>query len=73
MGSNIMTSFVGSATASLFPPSINASQQETIDTAGTRIEREIMELIEENFFSSPASTLSFIVSAFAGRYAPRNS
>ena len=64
MGSNIMTAFVGSAMASLFPTSNNAGQQETIDTAGTRIERKIMKLIEENLFPSPASTLSFIDSEF---------
>ena len=48
--SNIMTAFVGSATASLFPPSNKAGQQESIDTSGTRIETGIMELIEENLF-----------------------
>ena len=50
MGSNIMTAFVGSATASLFPPSNYVGQQGSINTAGTHIEREIMELIEEGPF-----------------------
>ena len=66
MGSNIMTAFVGSATASLFPPSNHVGQQESIDTVGTHIEREIMELIEEGPSSSPASPLSFIDSEFEG-------
>ena len=62
--SNIMTAFVGSATASVFPPSNKSGQEESIDTSGTRIESEIMALIEEIPFSSPASTLSFIHSEF---------
>ena len=63
-GSNIMTAFMGSATASLFPPSISVSYQETIDTAGSYIEREIMELLEENPLSSPVSIQSFVDSEF---------
>ena len=63
-GSNIMTAFMGSATASLFPPSISVDYQETIDTAGSYIEREIMELLEENPLSSPVSIQSFVDSEF---------
>ena len=45
MGSNIMSAFVGSATAALFPSTNLAGQQGFTDTASTRIERDIMELI----------------------------
>ena len=57
MGSNIMTAFVGSATAALFPPSNSVDRQGTIDTAGTTIEREIMELIEESPLLPSTSSL----------------
>ena len=64
MGSNIMAAFVGSATAALFPPSNSVDRQGTIDIAGTTIEREIMELIEESPLSPSSSSLSFIDSEF---------
>ena len=64
MGSNIKAAFVGSATAALFPSTYLADQQGVIDTACTRIERDIMELIGENPFSPSTSPLSFIDSEF---------
>ena len=64
MGSDIMACFVGSATAALFPPSNSIDRQGTIDTTGTTIEREIMELIEESPLSPSTSSLSFIDSEF---------
>ena len=64
MGSNIMAAFVGSTTAALFPPSNSVDRQGTIDIAGTTIEREIMELIEESPLSPSSSSLSFIDSEF---------
>ena len=48
MGSNIMAAFVGSATTVLFPHSNPIDRQGTIDTTGTNIGREIMELIGES-------------------------
>ena len=64
MGSNIMAAFVGSATAASFPPSNSIDRQGTIDTAGTTIKREIMELIEESPLSPSTSSLSFMDSQF---------
>ena len=64
MGSNMMFAFVGSAAAVLFPQPNPINRQETVDTAGSSIEREIMELIEETPLSPSASPLSFIDSEF---------
>ena len=64
MGSNIMAAFGGSATAALFPPASSVDRQGIIYTAGTTIEREIMELIEESPLSPSTSSLSFIDSEF---------
>ena len=66
MGTNMMTAFMGAATASLLPNTDHVDQSGSIDTAGTRIERDIMDLIEEGPSSSPESPLSFIDSQFEG-------
>ena len=64
---NAMSTFMGAATAMLFPPnSIAISQNETIDTAGTGIEQELMELIEENRVPTPTSITSFVDSEYEG-------
>ena len=56
-----MTTFIGAATAKLFPSSNDPNLQgSVIDTTGTGIEQELMELIEESRVISPASTTSFV-------------
>ena len=64
MGSDIMAAFVGSATAALFSPLNSIDRQGTIGTAGTTIEKEIIDLIEESPLSPSTSSLSFIDSEF---------
>ena len=44
----MMTPSMGSASANLFPTDNGSVMQtDTIDTAGTRIEQQIMDLVEE--------------------------
>ena len=60
-----MTAFMGSTATLLFPSNgVNVSHHDTIDTMGRRIERDLMDLVEENQFSSPSSFTSFIDSEF---------
>ena len=58
---NPMTAFVGSAAALLFPSGGNGvPPQDTIDVRGTRIEKELMDLVEGDLPSTPSSFPSFI-------------
>ena len=57
----MMTAFVGAASATLFASeSEDPAVSEIIDTAGTRIERQMMDIIEEHHFSRESSSTSFI-------------
>ena len=56
-----MTTFMGAATAMLFPSSNGPILQGyAIDTAGTGIQQEQMDLIEESRVISPVSLTSFV-------------
>ena len=60
-----MASFLGAAAAMLFPAdAATIFQKHTIDTAGTSIEREFMELIEVNHIPSLTARTSFVNSEF---------
>ena len=60
-----MTAFMGSTATLLFPSNgVNVSHHDTVDTMGRRIERELMDLVEENQLSSRSSLTSFIASEF---------
>ena len=60
-----MTTFMGAATAMFFPSSNDPILQgNVIDTTGTGIEQELMELIEESRIVSPVSLTSFVDSEF---------
>ena len=62
---DLMTTFMGAATAMLFPSNNDPIlQSNVIDTAGPGIEQELMELIEESRVISPASLRSFVGSEF---------
>ena len=59
--SDMLKAFVGATSANLFTSGPeDPSIAETIDTAGTQIERQMMEIIEEHQFSSGSSLTSFI-------------
>ena len=65
MGQDAMTAFIGPTAALLFPSnSVSVPRTDTIDTVGTRIEQELMELVVENQLPSPISLSSFIYSEF---------
>ena len=60
-----MSAFVGAAAATLFPSSaVPYQNEETIDTAGSQIERQLMELVEEHQSNDSASPPSFIDTEF---------
>ena len=60
-----MSAFVGAAAATLFPSSaVPYRNEETIDTAGSQIERQLMELVEEHQSNDSASPPSFIDTEF---------
>ena len=60
-GEDSMTAFMGATTALLFPTGENEMPtQDTIDVRGTRIERELMDLVEEDLPPTPLSLPSFI-------------
>ena len=60
-----MSVFVGAAAATLFPSSAVPDQnEETIDTAGSQIERQLMKLVEEHRSNDSASPPSFIGTEF---------
>ena len=57
--SDVMTAFMGAATASLFPTSASGSREdEVIDISGTRIERQLVDLMEEDqhIYESPSNS-----------------
>ena len=59
--SDMLTAFVGATSATLFASGpADPSIAETIDTAGTPIERQMREIIEEHQFSRGSSSTSFI-------------
>ena len=65
MERDAMTAFKGSAAALLFPSnSVSVHHPDIIDTAGLRIEQELMELVVENQLSSPLFLTSVIDSEF---------
>ena len=58
---NALTTFMGAATAMLFPSDgAIIFQGDKIDTAGTGIEQELMELFEGNHIPSLTSRTSFV-------------
>ena len=68
-----MTVFMGSTAALLFPSGGNdVPTQDIIDVRGTRIERELMELVEEDLPSTPPSLPSFIDSDLELENEPSN-
>ena len=59
--SDMMTAFVGATSATLFASEPeDPVVTEIIDTAGTQIERQMMDIIEEHQFSRESSSTSFI-------------
>ena len=59
--SDMMTAFVGATSATLFASEPeDPVVTEKIDTAGTQIERQMMDIIEEHHFSRESSLTSFI-------------
>ena len=59
--SDMMTAFVGATPATLFTSEPGSPVvTEIIDTAGTQIERQMMDIIEEHHFSRESSLTSFI-------------
>ena len=59
--SDMMTAFVGATSATLFASEPeDPVVTEIIDTAGTQIERQMMDIIEEHHFSRESSLTSFI-------------
>ena len=68
-----MTAFMGSTAALLFPSGGNeVHTQDTIDVRGTRIERELMESVEEDLPFTPSSLPSFIDSELELENEPSN-
>ena len=60
-----MSAFVGAAAATLFPSSaVPYQNEETIDTTGSQIERQLMELVDEHQSNHSASSPSFIDTEF---------
>ena len=63
--SDAMSAFVGAAAATLFPSfSIPYQTEEVIDTDGSQIERQLMELVEEHSSNGSVSPPSFIDTEF---------
>ena len=60
-----MSAFVGAAAATLFPSSaVSYQNEETIDTTGSQIERQLMELVEEHQSNDSVSPPSLIDTEF---------
>ena len=60
-----MSAFVGAAAATLFPSSsVPFQPQEVVDTAGSQIERQLMEMIDEHQSHRSSSPTSFIDNEF---------
>ena len=58
--SDIITAFVGAATASLFPTSTRGpGEDEIIDIAGTRIEGQLVDLMEKDQHNCESPAISF--------------
>ena len=63
--SDVMSAFVGAAAATLFPSSSAPFQtEEVIDTTGSQIERQLMEMIDEHQSHRSRSPTSFIDTEF---------
>ena len=59
--SDMMTAFVGATSATLFASEPeDPVVTEIIETAGTQIERQMLDIIEEHHFSRESSPTSFI-------------
>ena len=59
--SDVMTAFMGAATASLFPnPTERSDEDEIVDTSGTRIERQLVDLMKEDKHNYESPPTSFI-------------
>ena len=59
--SGMMTAFVGAASATMFTSEPeDPVVTEIIDTAGTQIERQLMDVFEEHHFSRESSSTSFV-------------
>ena len=59
--SDVMTAFMGAATASLFPtPTRRSAEDEIRDISGTRIERQLVDLMEEDQHDYESPPTSFI-------------
>ena len=64
-GTNLMSAFMGTTSASLFPEtSDTATKVEDMDTAGTRLEKELMELVGDTQGTQLFSPSSFMDSEF---------
>ena len=59
--SDVMTAFIRAATASLFPaPTRRSEEYKRIDISGTRIERQLVDLMEEDQHNYESPSTSFI-------------
>ena len=64
-GSNLMSAFVGAATASLFPNTDTALEHDAVSVAsGTQLEKDLMGLIGDLQQEQESSPTSFIDSEF---------
>ena len=64
-GTDMMSAFMGTTSASLFPEtSDTATKVEAMDTAGTHLEKELMELVEHTQGTQLFSPSSFMDSEF---------
>ena len=63
--SDVMSAFVGAAAATFFPSSsVSFKTEEVVDTAGSQIERQLMEMIDEHQSHRSSSPTSFIDTEF---------
>ena len=63
--SDAMSAFVGAAAATLFPSSsVPYQSEEVIDTTGSQIERQLIELIDKHQSHRSSSLTSFIDTEF---------
>ena len=60
-GSNAMTAFAGAAAMTLFPQStVSQLDTEILDTAGSQIERQLLDLIDEHQSNHSMTPSSFV-------------
>ena len=60
-GSSAMSAFVGAAATTLFPQStFQQADTEVIDTAGSQIERQLLDLIDEHHSNHSMTPSSFV-------------